>query len=140
MLDGETIRYRSPTYGEWEIPLSALRVLGAYTNEDGPGLDDWFLFFGSDDGEARVASAYGRGRDGFLADLSARLGTPLSLDLVFSTTFASRVLWPPSLAGQPLFENTRVPAPTLWQRALGVEYVTQAYTPPVAALMTGRRE
>jgi hypothetical protein len=38
-----------------------------------------------------------------LRSLSERLGAPLALELCGSTVWASRVLWPSSMVGQPYF-------------------------------------
>jgi len=53
----------------WKLPMSAIRLIGEYTNSDGPYLDDYFFVFVLADGTWRQASFYAEGRDGFLSAL-----------------------------------------------------------------------
>jgi len=108
-LDGDTVKYASSMYGSWELPVSALRIVGECTNQDGPGADDWLLVFVTGPEGWYEASFYAEGRTAFLAALAERLETKLECKLVFSADFASNVLWPEDLAGSPLFSYTPEP-------------------------------
>jgi hypothetical protein len=122
LRDG-VIHYESSIYGTWSLPLSEVRAVGEYTNQDGPGVDDWFLVFLTH-GAAYEASLYAHRRDQFLEDLSAALGAEISCELVYSTDFRSHLLWPEHLKGHRLFEyrkrrlrfivDSRI-APELWE-------------------------
>ena len=104
-LEGDTITYSSSYFGEWTLPLSDLKVIGEYTNEDGPFLDDYFFVFVADPHESWYeASFFAEGRDLFLTELGARLGCRLTCSLCNSARFRSRVWWPPQLAGQDMFQ------------------------------------
>lgn len=104
------IRYSSSCYGTWEIPISEVRTIGEYTNEDGPGLDDYFLvFLTASRSEWREASFYTNDRDKFLALAAQYFPDIAPLGLVGSTTFNSRVLWPPRHHGKELFKFTKLP-------------------------------
>ena len=94
-LDNASIRY--------EIPLSQICVVGEATNESGPYQDDWFLCLGNEDTWYEV-SVYSRDFEKFLEELSEYLGVPLALTLSGSTDFNSRVLWPPKLKEQSMFQ------------------------------------
>jgi hypothetical protein len=102
-LVGQAIEYRSSFYPPWSLPVAELRLVGEYTNEDGPHAADHFLvFFGSvkQTCEAPVDA------DGVIPVLNALaeiLKGSLKPELRFNTSFASRVIWPPQLCGQPVF-------------------------------------
>jgi len=103
--DGE-IHYELPN-GGWIVPVSAIRVIGEHTDDQGPYIDDYFLIFLTDC-DAFEASFYAEGQEQFLHDLSYFLGVSLSLELANSTDYNSRVIWPPDLTGEPLFDYSRV--------------------------------
>jgi hypothetical protein len=105
-LERDVIRYHSRRFGDWELSISQVKVIGEMTNASGPGADDYFICFATDTDMAELyeASFYADGCEEFLDTLSRALGAPLRLGLAHSTEGASRVLWPPSLAGEPMFE------------------------------------
>lgn len=104
LTDG-VIHYECSAYGNWELPLSEVRVAGEYTNQDGPFADDYFFAFVRTADEMWFeASFYAEGRDTFLQDLSSALGQPCTCSLCGSANFCSRIWWPQPLAGQPIFE------------------------------------
>lgn len=107
-FDEDTIRYASREFGSWSLPIKSVRVVGEFTNDHGPHLDDYFLVFLSGKPiEQFHASLYAKGRDEFLMKLSAALPGMDGLALSSSTDWKSRVLWPPDLQGKPLFEFCR---------------------------------
>ncbi len=107
-LDGDVIRYRSSVYGDWNLPIQKVRIIGEYTNQDGPGADDWFLaFIVNADEMWYEASISAAGRDEFLSQIGSHLGVELTSELVYSTDFNSRVLWPADIAGTELFAFSR---------------------------------
>jgi hypothetical protein len=113
-LDGDVIRYRSATFGDWDLALVDVRLIGEATNEDGPGVDDYWFCFATGLDRWREASFYSEDRAEFFTQLSARLNIPIELGLCSSATFRSRILWPPELLGKPMFVYTDVPVP--WYR------------------------
>jgi hypothetical protein len=124
-LDGDIIRYRSSTFGSWEARLADIRIIGESTDECGPRVDDYWFCFAADAGGWLEASFYAEGRDTFLRALAERLGdggeggeggVSIEPQLYASTTFASRVLWPPALRGRPMFTYTDIVLP--WYRRL----------------------
>jgi hypothetical protein len=134
-LDGDVIRYRSTVYGSWDLPVAEVRIVGEATNQSGPFADDYFLCFATGPGMWLEASYYAKGCDEFLRVLAARLGGPLEVGLCHSTDFASRVLWPPSLAGQPMFRYDDVPPKGLLGKVLGPRQNRQTYTEQIAAAL-----
>jgi len=105
---GDEIAYYHAGARSWRIPLADVRVIGEYTNEDGPA-DDYFFGFVTQD-RCYEAPFYAEGAHEFLAELSQRLGLEIELGLNNSTTFASRILWPAHLVGRDFFHYSQ-PAP-----------------------------
>ena len=134
-LDGDVIRYRSSTFGDWDLCVADIRIIGESTDQSGPVLDDYFFCFASGPEMWLEASFYAAGREEFLLALRDRLGSPLELDLQRSTDFNSRVLWPPSLAGEPMFQYTDLPAKSFLHKLVGLTENQQTYTDRVAALL-----
>ena len=139
-LDGDVIRYRSMVYGSWDLPVSDVRIVGEATNQSGPWTDDYFFCFATGPGGWFEASFYAEGRDEFLSTLGARLGHTLDLRLVNSTDFSSRVLWPPSMEGEPMFQYVDQPRKGLIGRLLLDRLMPlnqQTYTERVARVLAG---
>jgi len=104
-LENETIIYSTPEKACWKLPIAEVRVIGEFTNQSGPSLDDYFFVFVTrETTEWHHASFYAEGREKFLSELGAKLGQRLKCGLCNSADFKSRVLWPPNLEGRPLFE------------------------------------
>jgi hypothetical protein len=125
-LDGDIIRYRSSRFGNWDLPLREVRVIGEATDQSGPFLDDYRLCFAVDATGWYEASFYADGCEAFLAAASERLRFAFELSLCASTDFASRVLWPPQLTGQPMFQYTDEP-PRTWLGRLVVTVLGDAF-------------
>jgi len=70
-IKNKTIHYESPKYGDWEIPVCEIRVVGEHTNQSGPHVDDYFYVLLTTSGWYE-ASLYAEGRDRFLAYLDGR--------------------------------------------------------------------
>jgi len=131
LADG-LIHYESQDYGSWSLPVADLRVLGEHTTDNGPMIDDWFLVFvtGSAAGW-QEASVYAEGADEFRKQLAGVLGADsLDGELSASTDFASRILWPQTLRGQPLFHYSPIEAPG-WRHVLGLGKLRIELSPQV---------
>ena len=91
--------------GDWSVPVADVRLIGEYTNSDGPYLDDYFLvFLTAPEGGWHQASFYAKGRDEALAELSRSVGAPLECGLCDSTHYKTRIMWPPHLRNEELME------------------------------------
>jgi hypothetical protein len=109
-LRDEDVIYREDGQGAlWCLRVDDLVVVGEYTNAHGPWRDDWFLIFGYREKgqmlfrEIPILS----GIEEVLAQLGQRQGGgPIRLQLVNSTQYDSRVLWPGTLSGKPFFKGT----------------------------------
>jgi hypothetical protein len=103
MVDDE-LRYTGEEGAGWHIPARDVAAVGELTTPAGPAADDYFIIFLRWDGRYEVAPLDAEGRAGALAGLGALLGGELGSGLYDSTSWRSRVIWPPQLAGRPLFD------------------------------------
>ncbi len=132
-LDDEVIRYHAAPHDDWHVALSDVWIIAECTNQDGPAAD-YFLCFSTGPGMWLEASFYAEGREDLLRDLGKKLGSPLETDLHASVDFASRILWPPALAGEPMFKYVR-PQGGLLARIMGIGQKWQTYSDRVAAYL-----
>jgi hypothetical protein len=110
-FDGSLITYTSQHYRSFSIPLAEVAVIGEFTTDNGPVIDDWFLVFAPRHGsEWFEASMYADGIESFRNQLSATLGSSIIGRLAASTDFASRIIWPVGFADRPLFSFSPVTA------------------------------
>lgn len=137
LLDGDVIRYRSAVHGDWDLPVSDVRILGEATDPCGPFADDYFFCFATGPDAWREASFYAEGREPFLRALGVKLGSTLEVGLCNVADFASRVLWPPSLVGVPMFRYDDIPPKGLLSKLLGRSRKRQTYSDRVAKMLAG---
>jgi len=101
----DEIRYNSETYGNWSIPISEVKAIGEYTNDQGPFLDDWFLLFFLKDCTWYEASNYSENITEFKNEIQSKLNIEnVYSDLSGSTDYNSYIIWPNSLNGKKAFE------------------------------------
>ncbi|HEY7402551.1 MAG TPA: hypothetical protein VIB39_03445 [Candidatus Angelobacter sp.] len=120
-IEGGSLVCRRHQCEVWRFSVDKLLLLAEYTNDHGPMFNDYyFVFWSREDGQLWEAtvSFYAEGRDTALEVLSKRLNADLSLGLTGSTEWASRVVWPPELAGHPYFAFREV-LPATWPQTLG---------------------
>jgi hypothetical protein len=134
-LEGGTIRYEFRGQELWNIALPHVRVIGEATTDHGPWLDDCFFCFSTGPDSWYEASFYSEGSDDFLKALEAKLGVELRLKLMGSTDFASNVLWPPALAGKPMFKYRDVPAKAWLARLIGLGRNEQTFSEEVVEFL-----
>jgi hypothetical protein len=101
----DCVNYASATYGSWRLDASSIRLIGEFTNQSGPYMDDYFFVFFRHGGDGWYdASYYCDGRDEVWKALTARFPGLTECGLGNSADFKSRVLWPAEHAGKPLFD------------------------------------
>lgn len=88
----------------WSVPLSDIALIGEYTTQDGPGLDDHFFCIVDHNGN-RYDIGDEDGALRFLDELAIALGESLLPQLQFTTDFQSCILYPKSARGRMLFVN-----------------------------------
>jgi hypothetical protein len=131
------IRYRIDGATIWELPVSDIRVIGEVTTDHGPFVDDYSFCFATDGDSWFQGSFYAEGSDEFLKSLASVLGCELALRLVGSTDYDSNVLWPPHLAGTPMFSFEPVQPKTWIGRLIGSSQNTQTFSPAVLEELRG---
>ncbi len=115
-IDDGVIHYDSEHCGHWTCPVADIVLIGEYTNDHGPYLDDWFFVFMVAGQNWFEASMYAKETDTFRDELRKQIGADVITGLANSTDFKSRVLWPEHLAGNPLFDFRKVEGATLARR------------------------
>jgi hypothetical protein len=95
------------------IPLADIALIGEYTTQSGPFAEDYFVLI--HDVQDRVWEI-GADEGAFeaLEILSSAWSIPIKPELIFSTDFRSRILFPTAMLGRPLF--VRFPFETLCER------------------------
>lgn len=122
LIDG-VVKHQLKNYGMWKLPVSEIKVIGEYTNQNGPFADDYFFVFVTAT-TWHEASFYAHGCDTFLKKLGTALNQEIDCTLFASADFNSNILWPPSISGEEMFEFRREG----WKGKLGLEnkqYFTQ---------------
>lgn len=114
--DGKVIAYHS-ALGNWSVPITSVRLIGEYTNSDGPYVDDYFLvFLTAPENGWHEASFYAKGRDEALATLSKSIGVPLDCGLCNSTQYKTRIMWPENFKDEELMEVIPPKKKSFWRR------------------------
>ncbi len=116
-IDGDDLVYepglqRGLTRGTaWRVPLYSVRLVGEWTTDEGPYLDDWFIAFYAAEPFAifeltvyDIAPSAER-HEALWSALLQRLGGDARLRFVNSTEWRDRVVWPPELADGPLWDT-----------------------------------
>lgn len=98
--------FNSIDYGNWSIPLSEIRLLGEYTNEEGPFVEDHFFVIIDSNNNIFEAPVGAEGIVDVIKALSEIYGCKIELKLIFETSFKSRVIYPQKLYDMDLFTIT----------------------------------
>jgi hypothetical protein len=90
--------------GRWDLPVDEIGLVGEYTTSAGPWRCDYFVVLVERPGDRwfEICDETSGLRDAVDA-LARRLG-PLHFTLVREPGWASRIVWPPSAEGRPLFD------------------------------------
>lgn len=146
-IDGEYVRNRSRQFGDWDLRIADLRLVGESTTDQGPFVDDWMLILAVDGSNWYEASMYVPNvEEGVTAweALGRAMGATLLPGLAGSADYASRILWPADMEGKPVFIYEDDPPVTwldrMW-RALGggASSNTQTWTEEVSAFLRSPR-
>jgi hypothetical protein len=101
-MDATRLAYRSG-HTSWEITPDRILCVGEAISDG--RVEDWLLCLITDVRGGWVeGSLFAQGRNNALQWLSQALGSSLEVKLAHAPPFRSRVMWPPPLQGQPLFE------------------------------------
>lgn len=116
----------------WRTPVASLMLIAEYTTNEGPHVADYFVQLWSlEEGELirSCMTFYAAGRDDTFIALATQLSAPVSFELTGSTEWASRIMWPPELAGHPYFAFREL-KPVKWREKLSHLFfgATQEYS------------
>jgi hypothetical protein len=103
LFDSGWVSYTWEGREVWKFSADQMILAAEWTTDHGPWGDDYFYFFLA--GRPLwffEAPMYANPK--LLDILVNHLGISLTTDLVGSTDFNSTVMWPPELAGKPLFQ------------------------------------
>ena len=112
-IQGGTLYYSHAGAEVWSLPVDSLVLIGEHTTDHGPWFADYFYVFVGGVPLCRYEAPMYANPE-ILRDLSSMLASTLVPGLANRTDFASRVIWPPQLAEQPLFEYQPSPRGGLW--------------------------
>ena len=88
-----------------DISLERILCVGEATTDSPGSGEDWLLCLVTDDyGTWVEGSMYAAGRNDALQWLSLALGTSMEVKLAHAPPFRSRIMWPPPLREEALFE------------------------------------
>jgi hypothetical protein len=84
-------------------PVASIRLIGEFTTAEGPWFPDWFFVLIVDEDHGVKLSIGTIGLEKAMSELSARLNARVQMELLRSTEFRSRIIWPQEYAEEPLF-------------------------------------
>lgn len=136
-LDGDVVHYICDMETSWTCRLHDVRIIGEYTTDKGPFVDDYYLMLVISHDVTKMASFGTEGIERFLQELEVLLSVKFMRRLIGSTDFDSNILWPEQLAGQPLYDFTPHRPTTLVGRIaatfLGLKQIHVSYSKVAAA-------
>ena len=104
----------------WRAPIDEILLIAEYSTNEGWWGDDYYLNLWSfENGEllkATIGDSVGNVDATFQA-LGQKLGAELQFGLMGKSEWASRVMWPPELAGHPYFTFRKL-KPASWREKL----------------------
>ena len=101
-IEGTNVVYEPDVGRGWQFALSDLRLIGEWTTDQGPYVDDYFYGFAVGRPHRFYKAPLGANTS-IVYELATALGQPLTSALGNSTDYRSRVIWPPALEGRDLF-------------------------------------
>lgn len=142
-LDNKILRYEANQmpYTSWSVPMDEVLVIGEYSTDNGPFLEDLFCEFVVNETTWYEVPYDALGVREAMAMLAKALEAELPFELPLSSRFQSRVMWPECLRGVPLFEFRDVRR-SLWDRLVRWWYpseVESVLSPEVLAYLANAR-
>lgn len=103
LIESGTLCFTSNDYGHWKVSLDDVALLGEYTTQGGPMLEDHFFVLVSKRGEEFEIPVAASGADELRQAICRTLNSETEPKLTFNTDFSSRIMAPLSLQDQPLY-------------------------------------
>jgi hypothetical protein len=109
-LQNGILRYEPglPPYCGWALRIDEIRVVGEYSTDNGPYIEDLFCVFVVNETTWHEVPYDALGVREAIATMAGMLRTDLTFQLLLSTEFRSRVIWPEHLRDVALFEFREV--------------------------------
>lgn len=102
----------------FSIPLTKVAIIGDFTTDNGPFIDDRLMVFVLyDGGEWFEASMYADGMRSFHELVSNAIGSSMIAGLASSVDFTNRIVWPMELVDHPLFTWNPISSTSFPRRA-----------------------
>ncbi|WP_299119070.1 hypothetical protein [uncultured Tenacibaculum sp.] len=87
-----------------KVPYEKIKLIGEFTNANGPLMDDWFLVIYNDDLEYYEISMYANNITESLAELGELMGFELYGTLFTSIEWKSNILYPTKFKGNEIWD------------------------------------
>ena len=101
-IEGTNVVYEPGDGSGWKFSLSELRLIGEWTTDQGPYVEDYFYGFVVGRPHCFYYAPLGANTS-IVTELSAAMGEPMTSALAGSTLNRSRIIWPRALEGCDLF-------------------------------------
>lgn len=100
----------------FSIPVTEIKVIGEFTTNNGPYLDDWFLtIITATDWYEIPLDVIGTYQ--LLTDLGQKLGTAMSFQLTNSTEWKTRIMFPDNFKDKELYQIVSIAPMTILEKA-----------------------
>lgn len=103
-LSATMLSFKSKYYGTWSVNVANISLIGEFTNQDGPSLEDHFLVFIGMNGSLYELPISALGFDLIWTQLADKFKILPRLMLNGETDFASKVLWPEEMRDYVVFD------------------------------------
>lgn len=130
-LAADRLSYTALNGTGWSIDLAEIRLIAEETIEAWG--DDWWIHIAIESSWVRFPFYTAGFQD--VWDHLADTFPGMELGLANSTSFKSRVLWPESLRGQPLFDYQPERDPSWWRRLIGSRWIESTLTAAVSGFL-----
>lgn len=97
------IIFESDEFPRWTLPIDTVKVIGEYTTQEGPFIEDHFLVFVDTENKLYEIPIVADGLTELLNKISLLIKYELKISLYFSTEFKSKVIYPEILRDEDLF-------------------------------------
>jgi hypothetical protein len=120
-IKGNKVVYELDPQNMWTLDIDKIKLIGEYTTSAGPLADDWFFVFADTCDQWWQAPSPSVDHKQFWKQLGQILNCELTPELVGSTNWATRVIYPKHLNGKELFieVKTETKPITFWQKLFG---------------------
>ncbi|WP_192823110.1 hypothetical protein [Rufibacter sp. LB8] len=120
-IEANQVIYEMDPRNKWVMDIGKIKFIGEDTTANGPWEPDYFFVFAEKENEWWQAPNEAVKEMGFWTQLSEKLNCEVGPTLAASTQWATKVLYPVSLAGQEMFEIIQIDqkSKSFWQRIFG---------------------